>query len=109
MGKNLVNNILTQDRLDPSTGKASHSNRFNTGDRRDSPHIVLNIGEEKDTLVKSLFMSDATRKEVWRKLADSYQKGNIQSKLIPFTRHNVSYKDGDILQHHLNIFKEIFL
>lgn len=81
MRKDGVLYVLTQDKPNTSTDKAAQINRFNGDNHMDHHHIVINLGEESETIVTSLLMSDAMIKEVWKKVTDNYQKENIQSKL----------------------------
>lgn len=76
---------------DPAEATATQIKTFKAEDWKARSHIFLNLGEDPATLIISLLFSDATTKEVWKKLTDSYQKENIQSKLNLHTRlHNVT-------------------
>lgn len=105
-----VLHALTDDPPDPDTATTAAVNKFQKDDAKARPHIVLNLGEEPATILTSLLLSGATTKVVWRKLTDSYQKENIQSKLNLRTKlHNLRYKDGNDLQTHLTSLEEIFV
>ena len=108
MRKDNVLHVLTEDL--PENASQSATTRFMADDRKARAHVVLNLGEEPATLITSLLMADASTKEVWKKLTDSYQKENIQTKLNLRNRlHNIRFKDTDDLQEHLTSLEEIFL
>lgn len=73
--------FLTQD-IPYGVGPTGKSNvPFQLEDREACPHMVLRLEETPPKLITSLLMKDETTKVRWKKLTDSYQKENVQSKL----------------------------
>ena len=106
--KDNVLHVLTEEISEDAS--QAQRNRFAQDDRKARAHVVLNLGEEPATLITALLLADATARDVWKKLTDSYQKENIQTKLNLRNRlHNVRFKDNDNLQDHFTALEEIFL
>lgn len=101
MRKHGVIHVLTQEKQDLDTDTAAQICKFNTNYRKALPNIVLNLGEEPAVLGLSLLLHDDRTKEHWKKLTNSYQKENRQSKSYLHTRlQNVSFNnDGNLKEH----------
>lgn len=109
MRKDGVLSALTDD-APRDTAIVAAVNRFNKTGEKARAQIVLNLGEEPATLVTSLLMPGAPTRAVWKKLQDTYQKENIQSKLNLQTKiHNIKFDRKSDIQDHMTSLNEIFV
>lgn len=110
MRRDGVLHVLTESPPDPNSSTAEARAQWLKDDQKARPHIVLNLAEEPATLVTSLLISDASTKEVWERLRNTYQRENIQSQLNLRTKlHNLQLLENGDIQSHLTQLEEIFV
>lgn len=79
-------------------------------DLRVHPYIVLNLREEPATLITSLLIPDATAKEVFDRLSNTYQRLNMQSQLNLWSQlHSLQLSQDRNVQLHLTRLEEIIV
>lgn len=74
MHHNVVVYVLNQDARNPENFTSSVVNRVKNDDKKASPYIVLNVGEEPATLMRALILSGASTKIVRETLTTVYRK-----------------------------------